>query len=482
MDDTHSKSEPEFYRTVRRKNGRGYGPCDFEEFDRHSACSGHGRLGKVDVSCRFRFEESEWGLIGSKKPGCIIYMDMAFGVELEHILQSATILVTLESLDEARAEEQQALNRLARQRMFPLSGSHAQFTHFGPHKVDGRETEIEISDTTNIVPSLDVAGFGVGGMGWSRQKSRKYHSRWEFTGQLLGEDEHTSFRTLQWVLKENSLDSPSNHPNEFHTAFALVHGGDSFFIRVQLQGKLLGLKDHLKHKLHKLKFGVSGSKEKQSTLTFVSLDGVDLPKKQLLSKAVGLRDKLAERNGVVKMPEEHEMDPKKPTGRLQQIPITGNGLKDVAGGFPDGPSIGELTKAHTSLAGSTSNLRPVHTAWASSTTTVEKETTMEDFDSSTAHSEHEHIQPENQESEKNNLESHDSPKPQESPVGSEWRYLHWQLFGIPFFLLWARLFIPLLAKRLSILAKQIEHAERDEGRVENTSNMGTSAEEKGYVQ
>ena len=294
---------------------------------------------------------------------------------------------------------------------------------------------------------------------------------------------HTQFGTLQWVLKENSLDSPSNHPNKFHTAFALVHGGDLFFIRVQIQGKLLGLKDHLKHKPHKLKFGLSGSKEKQSTLTFVSLDGLDLPKKHLLSKAVGLRDKLAERNGVIKMLEEHEVDLKTPIGRLRQIPITGNRLKDVAGGFPDGPSIGELTKAHTSLAGSTNNLRLVHTTWASSTTAVGKETTMEDFDSSTAHSEHEHIQPESQQSEnKNNLESHGSLKPHESPDGSEWRYLHWQLFGIPFFLLWARLFIPILAKRLSILAKQIKHAEQDEGRVENTSNMGTSAEAKGHVQ
>jgi len=480
-----NRSEPEFYRTVRRKSGRGYGPCDFEEFDRYSACSGHGRLGKVDVSCRFRFEESEWGMIGTKKQGCIIYMDVSFGVQVEHVLQSATILVTLESLEEARAEEQQALHRLVRQKMFPLSVSAAQFTHFGPHTVKGSETEADVFDTIGVIPHVEAAGFGLGGMGWSRLKNHKQHSRWEFTGQLLGEDDHASFRTLQWVLKENQLDSPSNHPNEFHTAFALVHGGESFFIRVQIQGKLFGLKENVKQKLHKLKFGVSGDKGKQSTLTLVSLDGVNLPRKQLLSKAKGLKDKLAELNGAPredrpdtllgphKSPKsvvDHEeaeededegldfsrnagpMDSPQPRvsfasesedARASSLPI-----------YPGAPSLEELANAHDFLHQPSRPLLVSESTYASSVTLIDREASMDCSETIKQYAESE-----GQPGDKEEIQT------EKSKANAEWRRY---LYFLPFFLFWTRLFMALSARRLPPLAEQAHDAARNKKR----SDMG----------
>ena len=477
------RSEPEFYRTVRRKNGRGYGPCDFEEFDRHSACSGHGHLGKIEVSCRFRFEESEWGLIGDKKQGSIIYMDVSFGIQDEHVLQNATIIVTLESLDEARAEEQKALDRLAKQKMFPTSVSSAHFTHyFGPHKISGRETETDTSRGILITPHVEVGGFGLGGMGWARQKNYKYHDRWEFTGQLLGGDDHASFRTLQWVLKENKLDSPSNHPNQFHTAFALVHSGESFFIRVQIQGKLLGFKDHLKQKLHKLKFGISGDKGKRSTLTLVSLDGIDLPKKQLLPKARGLKDRLEEQNGVKWAEQqanirEPQIDaPVQPLGTKDDLNdksgtlteeedvkspqhvtfVTEGRLKDRSGLFSDAPSIEELAYAHESLHKAPKTPPTPASTYASSVTAVERETTMEDPDVGKQ-------DPEPSETSKiASVEAHNQILAQKSPYGIEWGYFCLQLLGIPFVIWWVSLFKSLSANRSPVPTTQQKMLDRHE--------------------
>ncbi|KAK4450378.1 hypothetical protein QBC34DRAFT_403328 [Podospora aff. communis PSN243] len=468
------RSEPEFYRTVRRKSGRSYGPCDFEEFDRYSACSGHGRLGKVDISCRFRFEESEWGLMGSRRPGCIIYMDVSFGVQCEHILQTATVLVTLESLEQAQAEEQAALDRLSKQRMFPLSVANAQFTHFGPHKIDGRETETDVSSMIHLTPSIEAGGFGVGGMGWSRSKNQKHHNRWEFSGQLVGEDDHTSFRTLQWILKENSLDSPSNHPNEFHTAFALIHSGASFFIRVQVQGKLIGFRDGFKHKLQRLKFGVSGSKSKQSTLTLVSLDGVDLPTKQLLPKAKNLRQKLAKKNGVIQ--EEADTGPRDHGASIpHRAPQPEEQPPHKPRGFPNGPSIAELAKVHASLGKSSTASLPTNETRASSTTAGYKDhpdtdsSLSDSTKSSSLYSSPTKHDPATTEKLQTPSQRKDARKHLQEREQTEWRYIDWQVFGMPFFLLWARLFIPLFAR----LAQQIEDSDRQD---ENASEMASVEE------
>lgn len=69
-----------------RKEGRGYGRCDYERFDNVTTShvnAGRGKIGEVEVDCRFFFTKSRWGYLGSdygstKTPGGIIYLDLDF--------------------------------------------------------------------------------------------------------------------------------------------------------------------------------------------------------------------------------------------------------------------------------------------------------------------------------------------------------------------------------------------------------------------
>ncbi|KAI0197825.1 hypothetical protein F4808DRAFT_437756 [Astrocystis sublimbata] len=294
--------DPELLKLVRRKKlkGRGYGPSDFEKFDRYSACAGHRQLGEVNVTTRIDFEESQWGLIGANTPGAIVHMNIGFTQPEDCKLKTATILVTLESLDEIRDKGE--LDALKRQPgLFPLMPSQLRLTHFGPAYVPGRETETDFSRNINTTPVFDFGGLSMSGLGVDQQKTYKYHNRWVFSGQFLGDDKHSGFRKLQWLLQENKFDSPSNHVPEFQAAFALTHERRPFFIRVEIQGKLEKKLERVKQKFKKLKYGFHGDTPLRSTLTLVNVAGIELPRRQLITKAKNLAAKMAKRNGVVEV-------------------------------------------------------------------------------------------------------------------------------------------------------------------------------------
>ncbi|RYO89754.1 hypothetical protein DL762_003031 [Monosporascus cannonballus] len=275
--------ESGFNRLVRRKkpNGRGYGPSDFEKFDRYSACCGYGQLGEVKVTTRIDFDESQWGRIGPETPGAIIHMNIGFTQPEKCKLEMAIIL--------------------RQPGLFPLVPSRVEFTHFGPTYVPGRETETDFSRNTSGVPSLSYGGASMSGVGVDQQKTHKHYNRWAFLGQPLGDKGHSGFRKLQWLLQENKLDSPSNHTPEFQAAFALVHDHQPFFIRVEIKGKLEKRLNRVKQKFQKLKYGFYGDKPLRSTPTPINHSGAELPRRQLITKAKNLPEKMAKRNVVVEV-------------------------------------------------------------------------------------------------------------------------------------------------------------------------------------
>ncbi|KAI0106081.1 hypothetical protein F4814DRAFT_430414 [Daldinia grandis] len=301
--------EPGFHRLVRRKkpNGRGYGPSDFDKFDRYSACCGYGQLGEVKVTTQINFKESEWGLIGADTPGAIIHMNIGFTQPEKCKLETATILVTLGSLDEIDDKaELDALEK--RPGLSSPVPSRVQFTHLGPVYVPGREMETDFSRNISVNPSLSFKDASLSGLEVGQQKTYKYYNRWVFSGQLLGDDEHSGFRKLQWFLQENKLDSPSNHRPDFEAAFALIHDHNPFFIRVEIQGKLEKRLDRVKHRFQKLKYGFYGDKPLRSTLTVVNHAGIEIPRRQLITKAKNLPEKMAKRNGVIEIVPEREKE------------------------------------------------------------------------------------------------------------------------------------------------------------------------------
>ncbi|KAI0965408.1 hypothetical protein F4678DRAFT_335678 [Xylaria arbuscula] len=381
--------EPEFRRLVRPKKskGRGYGPSDFEKFDRHSACAGHRQLGEVKVTTSIDFEESQWGLIDTDTPGAIIHMNISFTQPEDCKLETATILVTLESLDETRDKEE--LEALKRQpERFPLTSSRLGLTHFGPVYVPGRETETDFSRNINATPSFSYGGASLSGMGVSQQKTYKYYNRWMFSGQLLGDDKHSAFKKLQWFLQENKLDAPANHGPEFQAAFALTHSGKPFLIRVEIKGKLEKRRERVKQRFQKLKYGFYGDTPLRSTLTLVNIAGVELPRRHLITKAKNLPEKMAKRNGVVEVALEPEMEEDDDTGSPQRIKETLE-KRLSRKSQRNTPEVSEMKKIYASLSASASSPEK---SWMSSTTLVDdngQDDQNKDEDGSAANSEQE---------------------------------------------------------------------------------------------
>ncbi|KAI0183469.1 hypothetical protein EV127DRAFT_446853 [Xylaria flabelliformis] len=387
--------EPEFSRLVRRKksNGRGYGPSDFEKFDRYSACAGYRQLGEVKVTTSIDFEESQWGLIGTDTPGAIIHMNIGFTQPEDCKLVTATILVTLESLDETRDEGE--LDALKRQPgLFPLVPSRLGLTHFGPVYVPGREMETDYSRNINATPAFSYGGASLSDMGVSQQKTYKYYNRWMFSGQLLGDDKHSSFKKLQWFLQENKLDAPANHGPEFRAAFALIHDRRSFFIRVEIKGKLEKRRERVKQRFQKLKYGFYGDTPLRSTLTLVNVAGVELPRRQLITKAKNLPGRMAKRNGVVEVASEPEMKEDEEEDDDTASPQRGRETpnKKLSRKAPrNTPEVSEMKKIYASLSASAISQEK---SWMSSTTLVEDnsqgdQNDDEDEDENAANSEHE---------------------------------------------------------------------------------------------
>ena len=242
----------------------------------------------MKVDCRFRLSKSLWGVMGDHTPAGIVYMDLAFDQPRDCRLASATVLVTLEDPFAIRTPYGSG-----------RSSSLQVTDRYEPKQLRGKPQAVPVKKTYHLTPTVNVAGYGVGGIGVDLEKTMTYTSRWSFSGQLLpAKDKETglhgtTYRTLKWELTENDLEAESVHNNVIHTAFALEHEGKPFHMQVTINGKLQRKTDRIK-KL--LKFPSHRRKEDGTTVTEVNLGPPDAQSKRLDDKANQLRSEMESEN------------------------------------------------------------------------------------------------------------------------------------------------------------------------------------------
>ncbi|KAI0404696.1 hypothetical protein F4802DRAFT_217286 [Xylaria palmicola] len=254
---------------------RKFGRYDFNRFDHlvsQHASLGAASLGKIHVDCKFLFKKSKWGTLEDRDSAGIIYLDLAFSQPSDCRLKNATVQVTLDDDDE----------HLVRQ--FP---SHAtrppvQIVKYGPRHMTGEPQYERVATHTRFIPSVEVAPFGgAGGVGKESAKLTVRECRWMFESHLMtggrkkGKN-NWAYKVLQWHITENELETQSLHSNTVHTAFSFVHGGQPFFMRVEVSGRLESrtsdLSHQIKHKMRKLKFPANPHSARYAT-TLINFNG-----------------------------------------------------------------------------------------------------------------------------------------------------------------------------------------------------------------
>ncbi|KAJ4290167.1 hypothetical protein N0V88_006676 [Collariella sp. IMI 366227] len=241
-----------------------YAPCDYQRFDNMTSTPmrcGRGSIGKVQVDCRFMFTQSRWGVIGrSRNPGGIIFLDLDFHQPADCKLESATVIVTLADNENSVAPKD------SRQSLCPI-----RFTdYYGPRSIRGEESVVQTKKVKNGTPEVQLFGYGLGGFGLNKEKAILTKNRWDFSGHIDGTNGCAWYNSLRWELKENSLEWQPTHSNVFHTAFAMEHNAEKFYMTVQVSGKLARLSERVKHRL---RYGGKGSRDEEIITKFEWAEG-----------------------------------------------------------------------------------------------------------------------------------------------------------------------------------------------------------------
>ncbi|KAK5654940.1 hypothetical protein OQA88_6697 [Cercophora sp. LCS_1] len=259
-------TRPVLMMKVPRKSGR----CDFQRFD-HVASShmqaGHGKIGKVEIDCKFKFTKSQWGVLGpNRHPAGIIYLDLDFHQPVDCRLRSATVLVTLEE----DSSEEGGPGR-------DSSACPVKFTdNYGPKNLSGLERVMRTRQIKNFTPTFQFLGHGAGGLGIDTEKMKHTASRWKFAGHIGSSAGNIWYNQLRWELEESSLEDQPMHSNVIHTAFAIEHNKKRFSMNVKITGKLASRSKRLKSKL---KFGRGLSPEETVTTVIEWRNGYLHPKR-----------------------------------------------------------------------------------------------------------------------------------------------------------------------------------------------------------
>ncbi|KAJ2988326.1 hypothetical protein NUW58_g4035 [Xylaria curta] len=258
-------------RQERWQLGRKFGKYDFDQF-RPLQTSDHflgkGKIGDMNVACKFLFRKSRWGVLApDRNPGGILYVDLVFTEPPDCYLRGASIILTLDEHD-TDLQHHFSIKNNTRDRL-PV-----HITEHGPQHLLGQSKRVEKFRTRQFIPSVSAAGFEVGGMGQESKTRKVQESQWRFSSAQLP-DRSGRAVGLRWDLCESDLDRQPKHKNTFHTALAFEHDGQPFFIRVEVNGTLestaLNLIHKTKTKLKKLKF----SGESQTATTLVYFGGRD---------------------------------------------------------------------------------------------------------------------------------------------------------------------------------------------------------------
>ncbi|KAI0455603.1 hypothetical protein F5B21DRAFT_185517 [Xylaria acuta] len=259
-------------RQERWQLGRRFGKYDFDQFhplqgSRHFI--GKGKIGEMEVACKFLFRKSHWGVLTPvRNPGGILYLDLVFTEPPGCHLRGATVILTLDENDKDLQRHFSTKNKTPHK--VPV-----HITEHGPQNLVGQLKTMEKLRTRQFIPSLNAGGFvELGGMGQKSKVRNVQESQWRFSSQTMP-DRSGRPTTLRWDLSESDLDQQPKHTNTFHTAFAFEHDGQPFFIRVAVSGVLENAASNLlyktKNKFKKFKFpGVP-----ETATTLVNFGGRD---------------------------------------------------------------------------------------------------------------------------------------------------------------------------------------------------------------
>ncbi|OTA63620.1 hypothetical protein K449DRAFT_381347 [Hypoxylon sp. EC38] len=255
--------------------GRRYGKYDFGRFERLEGSVhyiGQGKIGDIEVACKFLFRESRWGVLTpDKNPGGVVYLDLTFTEPPGCRLRCATVLLTLDEEDEDLRRHFSAESSSAKAKV-PV-----HITEHGPQSLHGQIDEALKITKHHFSPRIEVGGFaGAGGVGRDSEKHYVQRSQWKFSS-LTMPNKLLRPTILKWNLVESELDRQPRHDNTFHTGFAFEHDGQPFLMQVEVSGCLEGIGSHLCHKakqkFKKFKFPI----EPQTATTLVNFQGRDNP-------------------------------------------------------------------------------------------------------------------------------------------------------------------------------------------------------------
>ncbi|KAL7627463.1 hypothetical protein AAE478_001656 [Parahypoxylon ruwenzoriense] len=278
----------------RLQPGRKYGKYDCGRFERLVG-SGHylssGKIGDVEVACKFLFRESRWGVLTpDRNPGGVVYIDVAFNEPADCRLKDATVVLTLD-------EEDKDLRR-----HFGAGNSPAKvpvhITEHGPRSLCGQLDEAFRVTRHSLNPWVEVGGIaGASGFEYSSEEQRVRRSQWKFSSFTMP-NRLTRPTVLKWHLVESELDDQPRHDNTFHTAFAFEHDGQPFFMQVEVGGSLEGIGSHLRYKAKQKFKRFKFPAEPQIATTLVNFGGRDNPFKSPLDElAMSIPCDMNEKNG-----------------------------------------------------------------------------------------------------------------------------------------------------------------------------------------
>ncbi|KAJ2998191.1 hypothetical protein NUW58_g396 [Xylaria curta] len=266
-------AQPEVF-SVNRK----YGRPDFQRLNNlHAVSVGGASIGKVHVDCKSLFKKSRWGTLDGRQGG-IIYLDFSIRQPSDVRLSSAIVEVTLDDEDDYL------------KRLFPGDGamSPLQIRQYGPRQIRGSPTHKGVITRHKFTPEIEIGSIaGVGGLGRESVKIVESSSSWKLEGQLLTNGKSRACNVLQWRFTEDELQTPQLQGRVFHTAFSFEHGGQPFYVRVNVRGKLESKTSNLRHKISSRKFGSRSFPEAVTLINFGTPEIFTTPLDEL-EKQLGL--------------------------------------------------------------------------------------------------------------------------------------------------------------------------------------------------
>lgn len=238
---------PNMYR-LHRDGNRKYGLDDYERFDHLAesiASLGSARFGDVGIDCRFLFTKSKWGVMGDRATQAgIIYLDLVFHEPKGCRLHSATVTVTL---DESHGELIHNLRRDDPPAPYASLNIPVQMTEwYGPKAIVGRNKPVENRRTMEFDPNIEASGFSGSLFNVCRESAFTSSSQWKFSTRLITDG--WKYKAIRWELSENTNEREMTHKNELHTAFAFRHNKQPFFLKVDVDGHLEGVRGWLRNK------------------------------------------------------------------------------------------------------------------------------------------------------------------------------------------------------------------------------------------